>query len=189
MKDVYKYDRDGQYNAIESIQEVINTLQLDLAKSVFVKNYNQDTNGIWKVTPPKLFAKKITDKMVAVERPLLLSEMEKDDIYFIPLWMAEDILGIEEADKLAAKKKELDQARSEWSLIEWTDYRTGQHNADCCGNIIALYQDQEGNAIEMVWDYHTYYKQVIMNAYTKHQIDNKEKWAELVERQSRKGIN
>ncbi len=41
----------------------------------------------------------------------------------------------------------------------------------------------------MVWDYHTYYKQVIMNAYTKHQIDNKGKWAELVERRSKKGRN
>ena len=189
MKDIYKYDKDGQYKAIESIQEVATQLDLDLNKSVFVKEYNQDTKELWQIKKMSEFVKETNAKMAAVQRPLKLEEMSQEEIWFIPLWMAEDIMGVEEADKLAEKKRELDAARKSWSLIEWTDYRTGSQNGDCCGNIIALYQDEEGNAIEMVWDYHTYYKQVILNAYTKHRIENKEKWSALIEKQKKKGTN
>ena len=52
--------------------------------------------------------------------------------------------------------------------------------------IVALYQDKDGDAVEYVWDYHTYYKQVIMNAYTKHKIKDSNKWYELIKKQRAK---
>ena len=41
MKDVYKYDIDGQYNKIESIQDVTKELNLDIYKSIFAKDYDK----------------------------------------------------------------------------------------------------------------------------------------------------
>ena len=70
MKDVYKYDIDGQYNRIESIQDVTIELNLDVYKSIFAKDYEKETKGLWDMKPIKFFAKDTNEKMAAVQRPL-----------------------------------------------------------------------------------------------------------------------
>ena len=182
----YKYDKDGQYKAIESIQDAAALLNLDVYKCIFAKEYNETTKGLWELKSLKFFKTEQEGKMAAVQRPLLLSEMDPNELFFIPLWMAEDILGVEEADRLAAKKKEIDKERKKYELLLWADCRTGDNGKDACGNIVALYKDGEESAIEIVWDYHTKYKQVIMNAYSKHQIKDKDKWYELIKKQRAK---
>lgn len=113
--------------------------------------------------------------------------MDENEIFFIPQWMIEDMMGIEEADKTAEKKKELDKKREDLELILWADCRGANgKSGDASGMIVALYQDKDGDAVEYVWDYHTYYKQVIMNAYTKHKIKDSNKWYELIKKQRAK---
>ena len=112
MKDVYKYDIDGQYNKIESIQDVTRELNLDVYKSIFAKDYDKETKGLWDMKPIKFFAKETDAKMAVVQRPLKIDEMDENEIFFIPQWMIEDMMGIEEADKTAEKKKELERQRS-----------------------------------------------------------------------------
>lgn len=184
MRDVYKYDIDGQYNRIESIQDVTRELNLDVYKSIFAKDYEKETKGLWDMKPIKFFAKETDEKMAAVQRPLKIEEMDENEIFFIPQWMIEDMMGVEEADKTAEKKKELDKKREDLELILWADCRGANgRNGEASGMIVALYQDKDGDAIEYVWDYHTYYKQVIMNAYTKHKIKDSNKWYELIKKQ------